>query len=157
MLAISVRSTGLGMALFAGEELIASRVSKTAANGSYQEMKTKVGDWLVKYSPNVVVFESLQSAKRKGDRQRHALRHLPSVARRFNCSVEIVDRVQIHANKFDEAVSLARRFKSLSDRVPPKPNIWEGEPHFVALFEAVALGVIAIDKRSDQSNAHAQA
>lgn len=152
VLAISVRATGMGMALFEDDAPILALVSQTAGSGSYPVRKATLVKWLERFQPDIVVFENTASARRKGRRQRDALRHLARAARTFPCAVRIVDRTQSHANKFQEAQSLAQSFPVLRDRVPRKPRIWEGEPHFVALFEAVAIGRIALEHAGVDAN-----
>lgn len=145
-MAIAVRSTGVAAAIFSGDELLTARVSASAAKQGYAKTKTVVAQWLQRYRPDHLVLEDHKTATRKAKRQRHALRHLPAFARRHPCSVSVIERKRQYENLYVEATALAKRFPILQDRVPRKPHIWESEPHFVPVFEAVALGVIAIDQ-----------
>ena len=145
VLAVALRSTGLAVALFVGDELMVARVSRTVARGGLDDARAVLAGWIKRFRPEVVVLEHHRHAVRKGKRQRRTLRYLPYAARRFPVVLRVVKRHQCYANKFEEAVALAKRFPILADRIPRKPRIWEGEPHFVALFEAVALGVSALD------------
>ena len=144
-LGVALRSTGLAMALFVGEEIVTARVSAVAAKAGYGKTKEVLGNWLTRYQPDLVVIEDYRTAARKGPRQRRALRHLPAFARRFPCEVMVIERRKTHANLYIEASALAIRFPSLEDRVPRKPELWEREPHFVSMFEAVTLAVNVLD------------
>lgn len=143
------------MAVFADSKLVKGQVSRTAAQRSYSAIKTQVARWLEQYQPQDFVIEDYRTATRKAPRQRRTLRHLPALAHRCPCRVRIVSRQQTHQNKFDEAAALARRFRSLRDRVPQKPKLWEAEPHFVSLFEAVALGASVLDEAKPKTTDHA--
>ena len=145
-MALASRSKRLACLIFAGTDLKAWHCSYQGAQ-SPEAAAAQFKIWLQKYKPDVVVFESLRSAKRKGLRQKLILKALYSVARSRRIKCHKVRRGKTHRNRYDEAATLVKRFPTLKHLVPKKPAIWQAEARTIVLFEALALAIPVIDEQ----------
>lgn len=101
--------------------------------------------WITLFMPDVVIMEQVGERSRKGALTKYLIAAMADEARGAPCIDVSVPRVQLYANKYDEAKQLVRRFPMLSAWLPKRPRIWESEPRNMVLFEAVALALAFID------------
>jgi hypothetical protein len=101
--------------------------------------------WISLFVPEVVITEQVGERSRKGALTKYLIAAMADEARGSGCFVVSVPRVQVYANKYDEASQLVRRFPMLSAWLPKRPRIWQSEPRNMVLFEAVALALSFID------------
>ncbi len=145
-MALASRSKRLACLIFAGQDLKVWHCSSQGAQSpEAAAMQFKI--WVQKYKPDVVVFEDMHSARRKGERQKLILKALYNVARNRRVKHYKVRREKVHRNRYDEAVTLAKRFPALKHLVPARPPIWQAEARTLVLFEALALAIPVIDER----------
>ena len=79
-MALASRSKRLACLIFAGQDLKVWHCSSQGAQSpEAAAMQFKI--WVQKYKPDVVVFEDMHSARRKGERQKLILKALYNVAR----------------------------------------------------------------------------
>lgn len=98
-----------------------------------------VGNWIIKFDPDVVIIEDPVTATRKGDKARALLYAMLRVAEKSPALLSKTKRIQNHCNKFDEAEAFAEVFPALRDKVPPRRRLWDPEPRNLIYFEALAL------------------
>jgi len=145
-MALASRSKRLACLIFAGQDLKVWHCSSQGAK-SPEAAAAQFKIWVQKYKPDIVVFEDLQSAKRKALRQKLILKTLYTVARNRRVKHLKIRREKAHRNRYDEAAILAKRFPTLKHLVPKKPPIWQAEARTLVFFEALTLAIPVIDER----------
>ena len=109
---------------------------------------TQTEAWIERYRPHVVVTEDPSSRGSKGVNTHRILEAITSVAERADLIDVFVSRRFGHENKYDEAISLGKRFPVISAWAPAKRRIWEAEPRGTVIFEALGLAVQVVDEFS---------
>lgn len=111
--------------------------------------KCKADEWISFYRPDVVITEKTLPYSRKSKRTGKLIEALGIAAKQqktFHCQVI---RQQRHANKYEEAESLAERFPQITGWLPERRQAWEGEANDTIYFEALSL---ALEYREPPAN-----
>lgn len=144
-MALASRSKRLACLIFAGQDLKVWHCSYQGSK-SPEAAAAQFKTWVRKYKPDVVVFEDMQSAKRKGLRQKMILKALYNVVRNRRIKHHKIRHEKKHPNRYDEAAILAKQFPTLKHLVPKKPPIWQAEARTLVFFEALSHAIPVIDE-----------
>jgi hypothetical protein len=134
---IAISSGKIGFAYLVDGELMDWGLSIKARRGA-EAAFDKASDWIGYYQLELLVMED-PIESRKGP---HALILQDAVLRAATAAkVEVVllPRAQDSPNKYAEAMALAEEFPQLASWVPAKRRLWETEPRYIILFEALSL------------------
>jgi len=104
------------------------------------------------YQPDALVTERIAANPHKGARAAALADAIMRAAQDRNVRWLCIDRVQRHANKYQEAASLAERFPELRPYLPKKRELWDEEPRRMIVFEAMALASVAASEIGDGSD-----
>ena len=149
VLAIAPSHRGFGYALFDGTFLVdwGTKVISGKKNvASLAEAKLLI----LQYQPDVLALEDLTDSKR-GDRVRALVQGLIDLGKQHKVAVKQFSREQINKAFFEKgegtkhelAELMVKEFpEELGFRLPPKRRAWTSEDYRMALFDAVALGLM---------------
>ena len=167
-LAIALSTRGFGFAVLEGAETLVDWGVKTVKGDKNSQCLAKVECLIVHYQPALIILQDLSA---KDSRRSARIRTLSLaiiemvVARRLK--VALVSGTQINqmffgkiqGTKYARAQIIAKRFpEELGFRLPPKRRAWMSEDYRMAIFDAVALGLVARSrkpgKKSHTNRAH---
>ena len=137
MMGIAVSSGKIGFAYLTDGELMDWGLSVKARRGEDVAFE-KALDWISYYQLDLLVLED-PADSRKGP---HAMVLHDAVVRAAETArVELVllPRIQESPNKYAEAATLAAEFPQIASWLPSKRRLWETEPRYIILFEALSL------------------
>ena len=137
-LSIAVSSGKIGYVYFADGELADWGLSSVAAR-SPEAAKAKVRHWIETYHPRLILTELLSLHTRKSGRTINNIRIIADAAQKSNAHHIEVERVQAHANKYQEADALCHNYPVIENWKPLPRKPWESEPKTAVIFEALAL------------------
>jgi len=113
--------------------------------------KYKIQEWLKFYSPDLVITEDCQSSSRKG---RIAQRLILAIKQAvYETDIEHVEvmRTQPFANKYEQIDRLCLKYPQLKVVQPKKRKIYDPEPAYVTVFEAVVMAEQFLQNRIPQN------
>lgn len=137
VMGIAVGTGKIGFAYLVDGELMDWKLSVDA---SHSEVRAFEGakHWLQDYSVDLLVLED-PAQSRKGDYSLTLLAAITSAAEAISVPVATISRPRNAANKYAEAADLAKEFPQIEPWLPDKRKLWEKEPRFIVLFEALSL------------------
>jgi hypothetical protein len=149
VLAIAPSTRGFGFAVFDGDALVdwGQKVVKGDKNGL---CIPKVEKLIIDYEPDVLVIEDFARTKR-GPRIRLLIQEIIDLAPKHNVGVKLFSRQEVYqvffvdgeGTKDSLAAILAKRFPDeLGIELPPKRETWESEDPKMAIFDAMAWGLM---------------
>ena len=147
VLAIAAATGRIGYVFFVGDKLKDWAMSVKASK-SPKLAKEKAEQWIEDLEPDVVVTEKVGKHSSKGILTKQLIDAIRNVAENRYLNDIVVPRVQSFQNKYEEAVELTKRFPDILPWAPKKPRIWESEPRNTIYFEALALALMVIDRRT---------
>jgi Holliday junction resolvasome RuvABC endonuclease subunit len=108
----------------------------------------KLGQLIDEYQPDVVVVENCTAKRsRRCERVRQLIDSLAAFATERKIRVRRFSWQQVQSacgktSKHGVATAVAERFPELVPILPPPRRPWESEAHSMAVFDAVALGLV---------------
>ena len=157
ILGIVPSTRGFGFALLEGLDTLADWGVKTVKGEKNDRAILKVEALIELYQPDVMVLEDTSvTPVARSNRIRALTRRIATVAKRRRVTVVLVTREQVRSSFFGEgpgtkqalAEIVADRFsEELGFQLPPKRKPWMSEDHRMAIFEAVALALVARRER----------
>lgn len=114
-------------------------VVSDAAARSPEEAAAMTRAWIVKYRPEVVVTEKLETATRKGPKAKTLIAAVAAEAANHEVLDIATDRTRPFKNKYLEAKALCEAYPVLRPSCPKPRRCQDNEPRSCVLFEAVAL------------------
>jgi hypothetical protein len=138
MLAIAAASGRVGHVLVDGAAIANLGMSRKASSGA-MAARAYAAQQIEDLRPDVVVTEMLARGSKKGQRTRAIIAAIASVAELADVLNVEVARGRTHANRFEAAAALARRYSALQPYLPRGRKPWEAEPKTMIYFEALAL------------------
>jgi hypothetical protein len=97
---------------------------------------------VARFEPDLVVTEDPFKPTRKSGSSLEILNALVQELTDSATPHHLVHRTQQFANKYDEALALAKRFPAITPWLPKTPKIWEAEPVNAIYFEALSMAVL---------------
>ncbi|WP_298362542.1 hypothetical protein [uncultured Litoreibacter sp.] len=101
--------------------------------------KRKIAGWLHFYKPDLIVTEDLAGSQRKGRKAQQLILAIKEVAFATDADNAEVARSQPFANKYEQIERLCEEFPQMKAVAPARRRIYDAEPPYVTLFEALAL------------------
>ena len=147
MLGIAVASCRVGYVFLVDRKLYGWSISRQAA-ASPKEAARFVKAWIHRMHPDVVVMERVHKRCRKGRSARAIIAAIATVAANAELYDIAIPRVQRFPNKYLEADHLVGLYPELRPRLPKPRNLWDSEPRNTSIFEALALALDVIDRKS---------
>ncbi|MEQ8311071.1 MAG: hypothetical protein RIE24_05445 [Silicimonas sp.] len=144
MLAIAAARRRVGYVFLDNHTLKDWRISNSAARSS-TDAAGAAQEWVNALQPTIVVTEQLEPGSRKGAHTKGVIRAIAKTAERNPVLTVSVARVQLYANKYEEAAALAVRYPELQAWVPQQRRAFDNEPRNTVIFEALALAQRVID------------
>ena len=134
---VAVSSGKIGFAYLVDGELMDWKLSIEASRSEAAAFD-QAQRWIGYYKLDAVVLEAPEQS-RKGE---HSLALQGAVARAAegaNVRVVFEPRDTAVSNKYLEANALALEFPQVAPWLPKKRQLWEREPRYIILFEALSL------------------
>jgi len=138
-------STGRVSSVFLEGRRVVGWYRSTDAYNSPETARQVVRRWLPGFRADQALIADTASSTVKGPRSRCLIEAIAEEMADAPCLDLRVRRTQRHANKYDEAAALARRYPPMASILPKPPPIWLPEPRNMGYFEALAL-VDAVDQ-----------
>ena len=133
---IAINSSKLGLAYLVDGELMDWKVSTDVIRNEETAFE-QAQKWIGFYELNAVVLEALEDT-RKGERAHRLQQAVVRAADLLGVPVVFGQRGAA-ANKYAAAAALADEFPQVAPWLPEQPKLWEKEPRFIILFEALSL------------------
>ena len=127
----------IGFAYLVDGELMDWKLSIEASR-SEAAASDQAEKWIGYYELDAVVVEDPE-ATRKGEHTQMLQRAIARAARGLGVEVILARRSTNQPNKYAEAAALAAEFPQLAPWLPDKRRLWEQEPRYIILFEALSL------------------
>ena len=144
LLAIAVATGRIGYVYFIGDTLRDWGLSRKASLSSTLAAE-QTQKWINTLAPDVLVSESAEKARRKGNHTKRLLAAISNVAS-HNYLLDIaVERERTFKDKYTEAKALAEQYPALLPWVPRPRRLWEPEPRNTIYFEALALALKVVE------------
>ena len=149
VLAIVPSYRGFGYALFDGTSLV-DWGTKVVSGQKGAACSAEAKLLILQYQPDVLALEDLKDSKR-GDRVRELVQGVIDLGKQHNVVVKQFSRAEMHkaffetgeGTKHELAELIVKEFpEELGFRLPPKRREWTSEDYRMAMFEAVALGLM---------------
>lgn len=112
---------------------------------SPQEVKNKVRQWLVFYAPELVISENLSGSFRKGRKAQGLILAIKQVVDEVKTPHVEIERSQPFANKYEQIDRLCDQFPQMTAIQPKHRRIFDAEPPYITIFEALAMARQYID------------
>lgn len=137
MMGIAVSSGKIGFAALVDGELMDWGLSLKARRG-IETAYEKASEWIGYYQLDLLALED-PSESRKGPYA--LLLHDAVVRAAVDAKVEValLPHMMDAPNKYAEAAELAKEFPQIAGWLPSKRRLWETEPRYIILFEALSL------------------
>lgn len=161
LLALSLRARRFGYAMFEGTTLLDYGICSCApgVNATGAVAAKRIDGIIRLLHPTVIV---IRQQRRPRDRARldsqSVLKSIRRIAQAHGIDVDCILEDELiaafapfHANtKYEVASVVARLFPELLPKLPSPRKAWQPEREIMALFDAVAVGVVHIEKRRGQ-------
>ena len=138
VLSIAVGSGKIGFVFISRGKVCDQGLSAKAAS-SPEAAAEKALEWIEFYQPQEIVVEALTPQTRKSGQTIQNIHAIDQMAHNIGLPVRGVERIQNHANKYDEIDALALQYPELEGWKPKRRQPWESEPKTTAIWEALAL------------------
>lgn len=145
VLAIAAASGRVGYVFLVGGQLIDWQMSRLAAKSTAKAVGV-VQQWINDLRPDVLVTEKIYKAKKKGQHTKEIIAAIAAIAAHNYLLDVSVQRPRDYANKYAEAAALAELYPDLKPWQPKQRRFFDNEPRETVLFEALALGLVVINK-----------
>ncbi|MCP4289289.1 MAG: hypothetical protein GY792_33520 [Gammaproteobacteria bacterium] len=149
LLAIAVRSGKIGHVFLIDKRLrdwdLSRKASKSPVHAAEYAQQL-----INKLEPTLLVSERLDPNSRKSAASKQNIRAIAGVGEHNYLLDVSVPRKQAETNKVAEARELAGRFPEIRSWVPRPRRLWETEPRYLTVFEALGLAVQVIDQPDGQ-------
>jgi len=146
LMVISVHHNRIGFCFFIGEQpmdwQLAYRASKSPAHA-----QARVKAWLKFYKPDMVLTEDLAGSQRKGLKAQGLILAIKEAVVEKGVEHRETLRNQPFANKYDQIDYLCERFPQMKAVQPEKRKIYDAEPSYITLFEALAMALQYFEQR----------
>jgi len=143
MLALEIRSKGLGFAIFYGPETLLNWGMCEAVPDKGDLLSQTIASLIDEASPSVIVIGT--SGRPAG---LATVRIISSAVRKQGLAIDHVSRQQVSAvftghnqNKHEIGLAISERFPELAAYIPPKRKPWNSEDYRTRVFDAVASGL----------------
>ena len=153
ILGIAPSSRGFGFAVFETPGTLIHLGGKDVNGDKNAQSLAKISELISHYRPDCVVIEDTTNERsRRSDRVKELHRQIVSMAEKPRTKVTQLSRKQLQkffsvhgvSTKHEVAELLAHRFpEDLASRLPPKRKAWMSQNYQMAVFDAVALCVVA--------------
>jgi Holliday junction resolvasome RuvABC endonuclease subunit len=150
VLAIDPATRGFGFAILEGpNRLIDWGVKETKVNKSARSLKL-IEDLIDRYQPSVIVVEDYEGkGSRRCDRIGQLINDISKLASKRKIRVRSVARLKVKqafsesgaSNKYEVAVTIAKRLPELAPRLPRFRKPWMSEDYRMSIFDATALAL----------------
>jgi hypothetical protein len=134
---IAIGSGRIGFAYMVDGELMDWKLSIDASRNESAAFD-QAQKWIGFYELNALILEAPETS-RKGPYSLSLHAAVVKAAKGLGVEVMLVERSGTASNKYDEAAALTREFPQLAAWLPDKRKLWEKEPRFIILFEALSL------------------
>ena len=134
---VAVSSGKIGFAYLVDGELMDWKLSIEASR-SEEAAFQQATKWIGYYELDAVVLESPEES-RKGELSLALGGAVSRAAVALGVIVVALPRKTKAANKYIEANALALEFPQVAPWLPTKRRLWEKEPRYIILFEALSL------------------
>lgn len=134
---VAVGSGKIGFAYLVDGELMDWKLSIEASrneNAAFEQAQK----WIGYYELDAVVLETPEQS-RKGAHSLALQDAVSRAARALHVKVVFTERGTDAPNKYLEANALAVEFPQVAAWLPKKRQLWEKEPRYIILFEALSL------------------
>jgi hypothetical protein len=152
VLAIAPSHRGFAFALFDGI-FLGDWGGKVFSGDLNTSCLAETKQLIIKYRPDVLAFEDFTDSKR-GERVRKLAHGLQDLGKQHKVDVKRFTRDRVNkaffetgeGTKYQLAELVAKEFPGeLGHRLPPKRQPWTSEDYRMAMFDAVALGLMVRD------------
>jgi hypothetical protein len=152
ILAIDPRRYGFGWAVLEGEDLLVDWGMRDHATKITERVLAHVAVLIQRYAPHVIVVENTRNHRcLRRKRARALIREIALLAPHTEVRLVRVSAARIHQhflalgakNKDAVARIIADRFPELESLVPPRRKMWLPERDRMAVFDAVAMALVA--------------
>jgi hypothetical protein len=145
LLALEIRPRKAGFVVLEGATLLDWGVT---TYGTGTPAMRRIASLLDLHTPSIIVTRRRPRLK-KGQAVPNIMQSIKREARRRSIHFQSLDAHQVRAffiqrgrrNKHVVATLLAEWFPELAWKLPPKRKLWQSEPHYATLFDAVAIAV----------------
>jgi hypothetical protein len=134
---MAIGSGRIGFAYLVDGELMDWRLSVDASHSEVRAFE-QAKRWLEEYDVEALILEDPEHS-RKGDYSLQLHSSIRSAAEASGVGVTLVPCQREAPNKYAEAAELAREFPQIEPWLPDKRRLWEKEPRYITLFEALSL------------------
>jgi hypothetical protein len=137
VMGVAIGSGKIGFAYLVDGELMDWKLSIEASRSERAAFE-QAQRWIGYYELDALVLEAPQSSRRGAfSLELHAA--VAHAAKSLDVDVVLVEPRRTATNKYEEAAQLAEEFPQLAAWLPEKRKLWETEPRFIILFEALSL------------------
>jgi hypothetical protein len=153
ILALDVRHSRIGYALFSGPKLLldwgASTIPPRCSNRAHW-IRQKMASLLRHGSPSSIVMKERRRAKLSGNTNgAPILKAIRSATKEHGIPLHVLGRDEIESafcifrarTKEEIACAIVGIFPELLVRLPPKRKKWQPEAHGMVVFDAIATGI----------------
>jgi hypothetical protein len=158
ILALDVRNSRIGYALFAGPKQLLDWGTNTVPSqckNRTQWIKRRMEQLLRHGSPVSIVMKQPRRAKLSGNASGvPILKAIRSVVEEHGIPMHVLERAEIEATfrpfrartKEEIACAIVRIFPELLARLPPKRKEWQPEARAMIVFDAIATGIAYLQR-----------
>src|SRR5882724_4871482 len=137
VMGIAIGTGKIGFAYLVDGELMDWKLSIEASRSEFAAFD-QAQKWIGYYQVDILVLES-PATSRRGAYALDLHAAVAKAAEALDAKVAFIDRGYAAANKYAEAAILAVEFPQVAPWLPDKRKLWEHEPRFIILFEALSL------------------
>lgn len=137
-LSVAASSGKVGFVLLIDDELkdwgLSIKASKSTGLAA-----DKAKEWTDFYQPDVVITEQITKHSRKSQHNQQVIHAIARTAINSDAQHIEIERTQDYDNKYVEAQALAEKYPPIAKWCPKPRRLWEAEPKYMVLFEALSL------------------
>jgi len=134
---VAVGTGKIGFAYLVDGELMDWKLSTEASRSEFAAFE-QAQKWIGYYEVDALILEARETSRR-GTYSLELGAAVKEAADSLGVHVVFVERNTSAANKYAEAAELVEEFPQLAAWLPSKRRLWEKEPRFIVLFEALSL------------------
>ena len=157
ILGIDPSAKGFGFAVLEGREILVDWGTKEVSGNKNQSCLEEIEELLKLYRPHLIIVEDCQSrGSRRSRRVKELISQIGRTAKEWGIQVRRVSRLAVKRvfaawnafNKHEIARVIAQQFVELALRLPPRRRSWMSEDQRYSIFDAVALILAYLERRS---------